>query len=95
MNWVKNHTCKNCKYSAKVDKSNAKYAYIYVLSDSDEAVDWCIYHGQEIPADVGRCTCDDWSEDEEAIAGAIEEEKLTEDELKYCSCGGEPFMTKK
>lgn len=93
MNWVKNHTCENCEYSAKADKSNIMYGDICILSNSNDAINWCIYNEKEIPSDVSRCTCYNWSEDKEAIPSVMEEEKFTEDGLVYCSCGGEPFLT--
>lgn len=92
MDWVKNHTCKNCEYSAKVDKSSIMYRDICILSNSNDAIDWCIYNEKEIPSDVVRCTCCHWSEDKEAIPSVMEEEKFTEDGLKYCSCGLEPVL---
>ena len=95
MDWVKNHTCKNCEYSAKADKSSIMYRDICILSNNNDAIDWCIYNEKEIPSDANRCTCYHWSEDKEAIASVIEEEKLTEDGLKYCSCGHEPKCFKR
>ena len=92
MNWVKNHTCKNCKWSAKVNKLIMESSdNITILSNDDNyAVNWCLHHKEKIISSIERCTCDCWTEDCEATAKTMIKEEHHEGALKFCRCGHKP-----